>query len=77
MQELLEKHEVLVPQIEMPDVEQEMRDVEAIACLDLAVDSNDSHDMAVAIIRKADDYINRVDQKFSAIKEPLNTAVKS
>lgn len=77
MQELLEKNEILVPEIVMPDVEQELQEVEAIACLDLQIDSESSHDTAVAIIRKADEYINRVDQKFAAIKEPLSSAVKS
>jgi hypothetical protein len=77
MQDVLEKSEVLVPEITMPDIGQELQEVETIACLDLAVDSESTHDMAVSIIKKADDYIKRVDDKFSSIKEPLNSAVKS
>lgn len=80
MQDILEKsgiNEVLVPQIDMPDIEEDMKEVEPIACLDFEITDSDKNEMAISIIRKADSYINRIDSKFSSIKEPLNTAVKS
>lgn len=86
MQELLAQnsghetgHELLIPQIEMPDVNQEVREAQDLlqSYMGITVKDEATHDMAVSIIKKARDYMGKVDEKFAPIKEPLNAAIKS
>lgn len=80
MQNLLEEsgiNEVLVPEIVLPDITADMEEVKPIACLDFEVTDSDTNEMAISVIKQADEYIEKIDNKFAAIKEPLASAVKS
>lgn len=77
MQNVLEKDKVLVPQIEMPDVKDEMREAQRLMATDVVVADETSHVAAVCIIKQTDEYIKRIDAKFAPIKDPLKAAVKS
>ena len=79
MQELLgrDSKDVLVPEIAMPDVQQEMQEAQRLLTADVMVSDETSHITAVNIIKRADEYIKRIDAKFDPIKSPLSTAVRS
>lgn len=78
MQTVLERdRDVLVPEIAMPDVQSEMQEAQRLMATDILVADETSHVTAVAVIKQADEYIKRVDEKFAGIKEPLSEAVKS
>lgn len=79
MQEVLgnDSKDVLVRQIDMPNVEQEMQEAQRLLATEIAVTDEISHVTAVGVIKQADEYIKRIDAKFAPIKEPLNAAVKS
>lgn len=79
MQEVLgnDSKDVLVRQIDMPNVEEEMQEAQRLLATEIAVTDETSHVTAVNIIKQAGEYIQRIDAKFAPIKEPLNAAVKS
>ena len=76
MQTVLER-DVLVPEIAMPDVQSEMQEAQRLMAADVLVADETSHVTAVAVIKQADEYIKRIDDKFARIKGPLGEAVKS
>lgn len=76
MQTVLER-DVLVPEIAMPDVQSEMQEAQRLMAADVLVADETSHVTAVAVIKQADEYIKRIDDKFAGIKGPLGEAVKS